>query len=178
MPSFDSSSFGDLGLGATGANVSELQAKLSRLGFPCPQTGVYDETTQNAVRNFQSRVGLGATGSLSGQTESLLNQALLRATGGTAQTTGDITPAPPACPRPLWQTGLMVTGGLAIAYGLWHLFNAEGGDEDEAGYMRALAPGREAKDITAQSKRISGADAKCARTPDGAEFLKAPRVEA
>ena len=171
------SAFGDLGLGATGAPVSELQAKLRKLGFPVDVNGSYDEATVNAVRNLQTRLGMNPSGSLDTPTERALNQAMLQMSGGGGGIgANDIVPTPPACPRPLWQTALMWAGAGALVYGAYVLFNEknEGGD----GYRRALEPGNEEKDITTMSTRLSDGSSKCARTPAGDDFLKSPRVEA
>ena len=166
--------FGELGFGAAGAAVSELQAKLRKLGFAAPNTGAFDAATRAALQQFQQRVGLSPDGTLGASTESALNQVLLEQQGQG----GGGAAAPQPCPgRPWWQTGLMVVGGGALVLGALKLLQEASGDEAEGdGYARALEPGREAKDITPYSKRISGAG--CARTPDDAAFIKAPRVEA
>ncbi len=178
--------FGDLGMGSTGAAVSELQAKLRKLGFPVSVTGAFDEATVNALRQFQAKVGLQPDGMLGSATESILNQVVLKQSGPggalapKANANGADVSLPPAgnCPRPMWQTALMVAGGAALLYGAWRLYEAD--DSDDEGYARALNPGREEKDVTSRSRRIAGADdkAKCGRSPDEDHFLKSPRVEA
>lgn len=51
-----------LGPDATGDAVRDLQTRLHRVGFPSARTGVYDAATCDAVRAFQRRSGLDATG--------------------------------------------------------------------------------------------------------------------
>ena len=61
--------------GDTGAEVSALQEKLSRLGyFEGPQTGYFGTLTQEAVLRFQRENGLSADGVYGLQTQQLLEQ--------------------------------------------------------------------------------------------------------
>lgn len=48
--------------GATGDEVFTLQNLLNEWGFVCPPTGVFDENTEKAVRDFQQAQGLTADG--------------------------------------------------------------------------------------------------------------------
>ncbi|MDO7867906.1 glycoside hydrolase domain-containing protein [Nocardioides jiangxiensis] len=48
--------------GSTGANVWRLQRALAARGLASPLTGVYDGTTESAVRTYQSRVGMTSSG--------------------------------------------------------------------------------------------------------------------
>lgn len=63
--------------GATGDEVFTLQNLLNEWGFACPPTGVFDENTEKAVRDFQQAQGLTADGIVGKRTwEALQDEAL------------------------------------------------------------------------------------------------------
>ena len=162
---------GDLGLGATGTPVSEMQAKLNLLGFgPIEVTGAFDGPTQTAVQRFQTRVRLPVTGNLGATDEQLLNNAVLATQSGSPPATGTM----PLCPRPIWQTALMVTGALALAYGAWTMLQQD--DKPRS----SLPAGRSEREMgwAARVNGVHGDLGKCSRTPSKRAFLDAPTVEA
>lgn len=57
-----------LRIGATGDEVLTLQDLLNQWGFTSTQTGVFDENTEKAVRDFQQAQGLSADGIVGKQT--------------------------------------------------------------------------------------------------------------
>lgn len=62
--------------GATGDEVVTLQNLLNEWEYTCPQTGVFDETTERAVRDFQQDQGLSADGIVGKRTwETLQDEA-------------------------------------------------------------------------------------------------------
>lgn len=62
--------------GATGDEVVTLQNLLNEWEYTCPQTGVFDETTERAVRDFQQDQGLPADGIVGKRTwETLQDEA-------------------------------------------------------------------------------------------------------
>ncbi|MBC9783948.1 peptidoglycan-binding protein [Heliobacterium chlorum] len=52
----------ELAEGATGEDVQRLQRLLDAAGYPVTVTGVFDQATLNALRTFQSEVGINPTG--------------------------------------------------------------------------------------------------------------------
>jgi peptidoglycan hydrolase-like protein with peptidoglycan-binding domain len=73
--------------GDTGAEVSALQEKLSRLGyFEGPKTGYFGSLTQEAVLRFQRENGLSADGIYGLQTQQLLDQKAAPTQVGTQNT--------------------------------------------------------------------------------------------
>ncbi|WP_035990387.1 peptidoglycan-binding protein [Leptolyngbya sp. KIOST-1] len=81
------------------ADVIELQRLLRQAGFLPPNfviNGIYDQTTQAAVREFQRVNGLPVTGIVDAATW----QALYRATSPTPQPSPDPTPNPTPNPTP------------------------------------------------------------------------------
>jgi peptidoglycan hydrolase-like protein with peptidoglycan-binding domain len=65
-----------LGVGSTGAAVSEVQARLLALGYWLPAVdGLYGSTTQQAVWAFQKVTGLPRTGAVDLVTHNRLNNA-------------------------------------------------------------------------------------------------------
>lgn len=62
--------------GATGDEVVTLQNLLNEWEYTCPQTGMFDETTERAVRDFQQDQGLSADGIVGKRTwETLQDEA-------------------------------------------------------------------------------------------------------
>lgn len=62
--------------GATGDEVVTLQNLLNEWEYTCPQTGVFDETTERTVRDFQQDQGLSADGIVGKRTwETLQDEA-------------------------------------------------------------------------------------------------------
>jgi hypothetical protein len=65
-----------LGPGASGPAVAEMQTRLRQLGFWVPGvTGFYDEETRHAVVAFQKWHGLARTGSVDGSTQAAFRNA-------------------------------------------------------------------------------------------------------
>lgn len=82
----------DLKRGQRGAAVASLQRALGSLGHDLAVDGVFGANTQRAVRTFQSRSGLQATGVVDARTKAALAQALL----GKASPVPVPTPVAPA----------------------------------------------------------------------------------
>lgn len=64
--------------GATGDEVLTLQNLLNEWGFTCSPTGVFDENTEKAVRDFQQAQGLTADGIVGKRTWETLQDETLR----------------------------------------------------------------------------------------------------
>ncbi|MBD2336068.1 peptidoglycan-binding protein [Calothrix sp. FACHB-156] len=62
--------------GLSGQNVERLQGDLSRLGYQIPVNGIFDETTENAVKKFQQDHNLTVDGVVGPQTGRQLGAAL------------------------------------------------------------------------------------------------------
>lgn len=64
--------------GATGDEVLTLQDLLNQWGFVCSPSGVFDENTEKAVRNFQQAQGLSADGIVGKRTWDILQDEAKR----------------------------------------------------------------------------------------------------
>ncbi|MEH2458929.1 peptidoglycan-binding domain-containing protein [Nostoc sp.] len=62
--------------GVTGADVERLQGDLSRLGYQIAVNGVFDQSTETAVKKFQQDHNLTVDGVVGPQTGSQLSMAL------------------------------------------------------------------------------------------------------
>lgn len=73
---------GALRRGAKGAGVADLQRNLAALGFPLAVDGDFGPATEDAVRRFQSRHQLAATGVADKATLGAIGEALPLSDGG------------------------------------------------------------------------------------------------
>ncbi|MGB2926543.1 MAG: peptidoglycan-binding protein [Limnothrix sp.] len=62
--------------GNTGSDVQNLQERLRELGYPIGATAIFDNATENTVRQFQSSQGIQVDGIVGPQTNQRLNNAL------------------------------------------------------------------------------------------------------
>lgn len=62
--------------GTTGTDVESLQGELSQLGYQVEVNGVFDESTENAVKKFQQDNNLTVDGIVGPQTGRQLGAAL------------------------------------------------------------------------------------------------------
>ena len=193
-----------LQLGSKGVAVTELQAKLNLLGYgPLELSGSFEEKTREALMRFQKAEALAGSGMLDVASDSRLNQRVLASTGnvrpprkaGMNEAPNANTNAAPAAPRPMWQTGLMVLGGITIAGGILYLLSGGGKDDDE-GYRKGLprdtiehdpdAETRYTREVRVKGRSLRGAEGadasagvdreKCARTPDVDALTNAPII--
>ena len=174
-----------LKLGSRGAAVAELQAKLNLLQYgPLNIDQNFDERTKAALEQFQKAEGLPVSSQLDPMTENRLNQKVLMVSGGgrRAQQVGTVPAAVPT--RPLWQTGLMVLGAIAIGGGVLYVLLNDGADSKK-GYRRGLPEGREARELPgrydSRGARVAGVergerDKKCKQTPDAEAFVQGKEV--
>lgn len=72
--SVNQSSSGSLKIGDRGEDVSDVQRRLTELGFRNGEKGVFDEATHEAVRQFQQAKGLTVDGIVGQQTLAALPQ--------------------------------------------------------------------------------------------------------
>ena len=73
QPASDSNN-GVLKIGSRGESVTTVQQKLADIGIPAGEQGVFDEATQEAVRQFQQAKGLTVDGIVGQQTLAALPQ--------------------------------------------------------------------------------------------------------
>lgn len=178
--------------GSSGPAVAELQAKLNLLGYgPVSLSQQFDEATEAALRSFQQRESLQGSGQLDPASEVRLNQRVLSVSGsqqrqqpkparpGVSGARTGLRDTPDPAARPLWQTGLMVLGGISLVGGALYLLTKDDEDDGE-GYRRGL-PSRTVEhsrgtDVryqvpTERARRVGAAEPggddreKCARTP-------------
>lgn len=166
--------------GDRGDIVRRLQDALLSQGLgtgpgPIISDGIFGPITEAAVKGFQQSVELNPTGVVDHATwkELVAKGYLFRYTPPTPPKETATTPstgsASSAAPRPLWQTGLMVAGGLAaVGFVLYMLFEK---NQATAGMDRLLA----AKPIGGGSTKCP---AKCSRAPSNSKLVDAEIVEA
>ncbi|GAB1542889.1 hypothetical protein NUACC21_55630 [Scytonema sp. NUACC21] len=65
--------------GITGLDVERLQNDLSTLGYQVTANGIFDELTENAVKQFQQDNNLTVDGVVAAQTGRALGMALAKA---------------------------------------------------------------------------------------------------
>lgn len=193
---------GELTEGTQGAAVRELQSKLNVLQYgPVEVNGTFDGATRIALQNFQSVEGLPPTGKLDATSEARLNQRILSVqmpvSGQAQQAQQQAQPAdqqqqPPTFvqqqlqQRPLWQTGLMLLGGVALVGGVIYLLSEK---ESTGGYRNALtsrtvdhddnSPTRYKREVRAHGATPRGAHrTKCPRTPGDDAFVEGEPLSA
>jgi peptidoglycan/xylan/chitin deacetylase (PgdA/CDA1 family)/glycine betaine/choline ABC-type transport system substrate-binding protein len=93
-----------LGVGAAGAQVDAVQARLTALGYAAPATGAFDEATRRAVQAFQADAGLLTTGAVDPATARALGGARPpHASGRPAPLPGDVNSVrPPAANKAVY----------------------------------------------------------------------------
>lgn len=106
--------FGDLNPDDRGPAVTELQRNLSVLGYPLAITGVYDDTTYVAIRQFQGDQGLPVTGLVDASTQSRIMSEL------TAQ--APTVPLPSSSGVAKASSGFPIIGAIAIGVVWWIFF--------------------------------------------------------
>lgn len=65
--------------GISGQEVERLQGDLSKLGYQLTANGIFDELTENAVKQFQQDNNLTVDGIVAAQTGRALGMALAKA---------------------------------------------------------------------------------------------------
>lgn len=65
--------------GISGQEVERLQSDLSKLGYQLTANGIFDELTENAVKQFQQDNNLTVDGIVAAQTGRALGMALAKA---------------------------------------------------------------------------------------------------
>lgn len=65
--------------GISGQEVERLQSDLSKLGYQLTANGIFDELTENAVKQFQQDNNLTVDGIVAAQTGRVLGMALAKA---------------------------------------------------------------------------------------------------
>lgn len=65
--------------GISGQEVERLQGDLSKLGYQLTANGIFDELTENAVKQFQQDNNLTVDGIVAAQTGRVLGMALAKA---------------------------------------------------------------------------------------------------
>ena len=174
--------------GAQGAAVAELQDALNKLGYKLA-SGEFDDATVTAVKGFQAKAGLAATGTVDEATWNVLvkevatkgqptptdPRALRKAGSGAIQTLdkGGVQSlvTSTAAGKPLWQWGLYALAGLAAVYVVWQLF-----EENKTGLSGNPIRRLLADDVprTRAEKLVEG---KCTRVPSTSRLKDAETME-
>ena len=191
-----------LGPGAKGLAVREVQLRLQQLRYGLAPTGVYDDATVDAVRQFQRDSALTPTGSvdvatwrkLALQTVDPLPQGqTVNATvsrpgveqGGAAARSIDIPGVVEKVTSTPWlKWGLIVAGVLGALYllqskdsglsGYRRLLDEEGDDPEPQSEPRVVGHGRTSKSA---ARSVVG-DKRCPRVPSEEKLKDAEELEA
>lgn len=109
-------SIGAVSMGDKGPNVQTVQMQLNKFGYGLTTDGIFGQATLSAVRDFQSKHGLSASGIVDDATEEALAQGIF----AVSQTAGGIQL--PAVLNQTGMTGLKIWQEGAIALGIVGLF--------------------------------------------------------
>lgn len=115
--------------GMTGDDVSEIQARLNELQYECAADGTFDETTAQAVRDFQSAIGMPQTGEVTLSLKQYLASKAAPQKGiemyKSTQTfetlrQGDTGETVTNLQKKLWELGYLLTADVQDSIGTYH----------------------------------------------------------
>lgn len=118
-----------LSLNSSGDDVLRIQERLNKLGYQCSSDGVYDESTVEAMKTFQSHVGVSQTGEASIQMQQYIytNAApakkykMYNSTQSFATLRmGDTGEAVTQLQQQLWELGYLLTDDVKDSVGTFH----------------------------------------------------------
>lgn len=118
-----------LKIGSTGDAVTKLQKRLSKLGYGSPVNGTFDEATANALKAFQSRVGVSQTGEANGSMQQYIQTSAAPAKKFRMYNStqpfetlrqGDTGDAVTSLQRQLWKLGYLLTSDIEGNEGVFH----------------------------------------------------------
>lgn len=120
--------------GMTGDDVAEVQARLNALKYDCPEDGTFDEDTAQAVRDFQSAIGMPQTGEVTLSLKQYLASRAAPEKGismyKSTQTfetlrQGDTGESVTNLQKKLWELGYLLTEDVQDSIGTYHDKTAE-----------------------------------------------------
>lgn len=115
--------------GFSGDDVSEVQARLNALSYTCSTDGYYDDSTQTAVKQFQSAIGMPQTGEVTPELKQYLASNAAPMNGiaiyNATQTyellqEGDTGEAVTRLQQRLWTLGYLLTEDVEDSIGVYH----------------------------------------------------------
>lgn len=118
-----------LTLNSTGDSVTAIQERLNALGYACEITGTYDQSTADAMRAFQSAVGVSQTGEASPSMQQYIytkaapssNYRLFNATQHfLSLKEGDEGDDVTRLQQQLWKLGYLLTDDVQDSVGVYH----------------------------------------------------------
>lgn len=118
-----------LQLNASGEAVERLQGRLIALGYAASTSGVYDEETASAVREFQAAVGVAQTGEADSELQLYLYSNAAPQNGVRMYNStqdyallkeGDAGEAVTRLQQRLWQLGYLLTENVQDSIGTYH----------------------------------------------------------
>ncbi len=158
-----------LKLGLSGDDVSEVQARLNALEYACATDGYFDDTTQSAVRTFQSAIGMPQTGEVTPELKLYLASNAAPMNGITIYNStqtyqllqeGDTGDSVTLLQQRLWTLGYLLTEDVENSIGTYHDKTAD-----------AVRAAQQAMGYTEPSGTAS-AEFQCFLFSDYGEFIK------
>ncbi len=127
--SFEADGLRTLKSGMNGSDVAQVQERLNALSYTCSTDGYFDDTTQEAVRAFQSAIGMPQTGEVTTELKLYLDSnaapmngiTLYNATQSyTLLQEGDTGDAVTQLQHQLWTLGYLLTEDVEDSIGTYH----------------------------------------------------------
>lgn len=173
----------ELRRGAKGDLVLQLQRALNSLGFgqtsagPLREDGDFGAETEAAVRAFQLSAGLLGMGvaevttwtalAIKGKTFMVERPSNVVPMGRGSTALALTAGAAPTPVRPMWQTGLMIFGGIAAVGLVLYLINEKMNGGGVSGFDRFF-----------DAKPVGSGSTKCPRTPAADKLVEGEVLEA
>lgn len=123
-----------LKMGLSGDDVSAVQARLNALSYTCSANGYFDDSTQSAVRAFQSAIGMPQTGEVTPELKQYLDSGAAPMNGIVIYNStqsyellheGDTGDAVTKLQQRLWTLGYLLTEDVENSIGTYHDKTAE-----------------------------------------------------
>ena len=158
-----------LSLGMTGDDVLEVQTRLNALKYDCETDGTFGEATAQAVRDFQSAIGMPQTGEVTLSLKQYLGSKAAPQKGITMYKStqtfatlrrGDTGESVTNLQKKLWELGYLLTEDVQDSIGTYHDKTAE-----------AVAAAQRALEF-AEPDGVATAELQCFLFSDYSKYIK------